>query len=634
MEAVMPSSRLLYLLSVLFIATPPLSAQPYRVPLIATTGGVYADTLWFGLHPAATDCIDSVLGEYELPPCPPVSVFDMRFADPRWGNPECYGQGIEVDIRSNLDPARTDTFRVRFQPGENGFPVTFSWPQLSPVFQHRMVLQDPFGGTLLHINMRAQGSVAVDETGLSELLIIAGGPFVDLAPEVITALPHQVSYGSAALTGTVVPHGNESEAWFEWGGSPAFGNSTPPVGVGAGSIPVFLAQHVQGIYSGTHYYRLVVENDWGRVYGQTRSFLSSSSSFVQTMIGLTVSDTAGHDQDLWAGIHPSATGCMDLELAEFFMPPLPPAAMFDARFTDPRNTTGSCFDAGLGVDFRRQYPAQQADTFQITVQANPADYPLRFSWGPELTDYVSPSLRLLDAYGGLAINVDMRTQQSAVVMDPAIRSFRIVAGASFLFGAPAVLTYPAQYVTGSSAQFRGAVNPRGSSTQCRFEWGTTTGYGHTTPWQSVGGDTSLIGLSQTMLGLTTATEYHYRVSAENAQGSVSGPEQAFTTDATTDVDGPAALPAAFALFQNYPNPFNPQTMITFGIPAGASGRGGRASLRVHDMLGREVSVLWDGEIEPGRHSLVFDAAGLPSGVYVCRLIAGGGSASMKMVLLR
>lgn len=92
--------------------------------------------------------------------------------------------------------------------------------------------------------------------------------------------------------------------------------------------------------------------------------------------------------------------------------------------------------------------------------------------------------------------------------------------------------------------------------------------------------------------------------------------------------GPGA-PAAFTLHQNYPNPFNPSTEIRFTLPERS-----RASLKVFDLLGREVATLAGGEMPAGDHTVRWNAAGAPAGVYVYRLVAGRHSGSGKMILLK
>lgn len=74
---------------------------------------------------------------------------------------------------------------------------------------------------------------------------------------------------------------------------------------------------------------------------------------------------------------------------------------------------------------------------------------------------------------------------------------------------------------------------------------------------------------------------------------------------------------SFTLEQNYPNPFNPTTTIHFTLPHREYGM-----LKVFDMLGREAATLVNEELNSGEHSVVFDAKGLPSGVYFYQLRAG------------
>ena len=91
----------------------------------------------------------------------------------------------------------------------------------------------------------------------------------------------------------------------------------------------------------------------------------------------------------------------------------------------------------------------------------------------------------------------------------------------------------------------------------------------------------------------------------------------------------APLPMAISLSQNYPNPFNAITEITFTLPKTQP-----VSLRIYDVLGREVAVLVNEMKTAGEHRVTFDASGLASGVYLCRIEAGGMMQTRKIVLLR
>ena len=97
---------------------------------------------------------------------------------------------------------------------------------------------------------------------------------------------------------------------------------------------------------------------------------------------------------------------------------------------------------------------------------------------------------------------------------------------------------------------------------------------------------------------------------------------------TTSV-GQASLPSTFRLEQNYPNPFNPITNIGFRIADF-----GFVSLKVFDVLGREVVTLVNENLSAGSYEATFDAKGLASGVYLCRLTSGGQSLSRKLTLTK
>lgn len=88
-------------------------------------------------------------------------------------------------------------------------------------------------------------------------------------------------------------------------------------------------------------------------------------------------------------------------------------------------------------------------------------------------------------------------------------------------------------------------------------------------------------------------------------------------------------PKEFGLMQNYPNPFNPATNIDFRIA-----NSGMVSLKVYDILGREVKTLVNQQIKPGEYEVSFDASNYPSGVYFYRLQAQGFVQTEKMVLLK
>ena len=91
----------------------------------------------------------------------------------------------------------------------------------------------------------------------------------------------------------------------------------------------------------------------------------------------------------------------------------------------------------------------------------------------------------------------------------------------------------------------------------------------------------------------------------------------------------AAVPADFRLEPNYPNPFNPATTMPFVLA-----RAGHVSLTVYDLLGRRVATLVDGVRPAGRQAVVWEAGGLPGGVYLARLRAGAFTQTRTLTLLK
>lgn len=137
----------------------------------------------------------------------------------------------------------------------------------------------------------------------------------------------------------------------------------------------------------------------------------------------------------------------------------------------------------------------------------------------------------------------------------------------------------------------------------------------------------------------SAGSYEVRLLARNASGADTLLRSCAVTvtPAVAVMEQPAG-PAGFSLAQNYPNPFNPATVIQFSVHKenGETAQGGEVlvQLSVYDLLGREVRVLVNGVLPEGPHTVLFDGAGLPSGVYFYRLQAGGTMLQRRMMLVR
>jgi hypothetical protein len=89
------------------------------------------------------------------------------------------------------------------------------------------------------------------------------------------------------------------------------------------------------------------------------------------------------------------------------------------------------------------------------------------------------------------------------------------------------------------------------------------------------------------------------------------------------------IPEIFSLSQNYPNPFNPSTVIRFQLSVA-----GNASLKIIDLLGREIATLVNEKLDAGTYKVDWNASEFPSGVYFYRLTAEGYGETRKMLLIR
>jgi hypothetical protein len=142
--------------------------------------------------------------------------------------------------------------------------------------------------------------------------------------------------------------------------------------------------------------------------------------------------------------------------------------------------------------------------------------------------------------------------------------------------------------------------------------------------------------------ITERRLYHYRLRQVDLDGTSHFTGAiAINVSSVTSVD--ESVPHVFQLQQNYPNPFNPATHIRFsvrgsGFEENGSGfkvQGSNAvTLKVYDMLGREVRTLVNEYLQPGNYEVTFNAEGLASGVYLYRLTTSGFTETKRMMLMR
>lgn len=104
---------------------------------------------------------------------------------------------------------------------------------------------------------------------------------------------------------------------------------------------------------------------------------------------------------------------------------------------------------------------------------------------------------------------------------------------------------------------------------------------------------------------------------------------AYDPDEYTSVDESPSSPISFKLYQNYPNPLTKATTITWQLPNHAP-----VILKVYDFTGRVIKTLVNENQSPGEHQVIFNAEGLPAGVYFYQLTVNGLVQTKKMILLK
>jgi photosystem II stability/assembly factor-like uncharacterized protein len=130
--------------------------------------------------------------------------------------------------------------------------------------------------------------------------------------------------------------------------------------------------------------------------------------------------------------------------------------------------------------------------------------------------------------------------------------------------------------------------------------------------------------------LTSNVRYYWRARASNAGGI--GPWSEtwnFTTGAIGINIISSNIPKEFKLYNNYPNPFNPYTKIRFDVPKPTQAR-----LTIYDLLGREMTEIFNLNIQPGTYEVTWNAANYASGVYLYRLVTEENTDIKKMVLVK
>ncbi|MCP4369267.1 MAG: hypothetical protein GY797_14300, partial [Deltaproteobacteria bacterium] len=299
-----------------------------------------------------------------------------------------------------------------------------------------------------------------------------------MPPTATTDAATAIGTTSATMNGTVNANGLNTTVAFEWGFTTAYGvtdSATPNVVAGSTNTPVAFSPGTL-IPNTTYHYRVVAQSAGGTIFGADRSFTTHATPTVTTNIASSVT-TAG--------------------------------AVLNGMVNAINQSTTVTFEYGTTTAYGTTVTADQSPVSGNTDTA------------------------VSKAISGLTLNTTYHYrvvgQNASGTSHGADRTFTTSAPA-----APTATTNAATSVVVSGATLNGTVNANNNSTTVTFEYGTTVAYGTVvTADQSPVTGSSSTAVSKAVTGLSNNTTYHFRVVAQNGNGTTNGADMTFTTGALT-----------------------------------------------------------------------------------------------------
>lgn len=402
---------------------------------------------------------------------------------------------------------------------------------------------------------------------------------------IVTEYATGVATNAAALRATVFPDGKATTAWFEWGETPALGNSTTARPMGSGTQPVALSEPLAHLtVAQTYYYRAVAAASGSTSRGDAKYFVTH----------VPVAGTALEFDGDGDTVEIDETDAPESFTVEMWVRPDTTAdgQVFISRHTASRGRVFSLgYDrggvyvrlAGLGAfggakttDYQHlavTVAKTGAATSQITVYRNGA-----LLWQKSLASVAGTTpggWSVGQEWNGATAGGFLRGQVDEVRLWSTVRSqkqiqdnvYRRIEGTEsglrvYLrlddgsgvtpvdtrrgiptlmhglprwvpsdapIGIPLIATRAATNVTSSNARLNGTVNPNGQQTRYWFEWGTTPDLGNTTLVGDLPGGTAAQTVTANLTGLLSGTTYYARLVATNPRDTAQGESVAFTT---------------------------------------------------------------------------------------------------------
>jgi phosphodiesterase/alkaline phosphatase D-like protein len=305
-------------------------------------------------------------------------------------------------------------------------------------------------------------------------------------PGVLTGGASQITASAAKLSASINPKGSPTRYRFQYGLTAQYRSATPLQEIGAGTTTKTGSAQIQNLQPGTIYhYRVVAMNLAGASYGQDRTFTTPGA-----------------------------------------VPPVVTTGAAGSITRTGARLAGTVNPKGLTTTYAFEYGATTAYGTRTTAT----------SAGSGATA-VAASADVSDLTAGTTYHYRITATNSAGTTVGPDRTFTTTAPAP----APTATTGAAAYVAQTYAQLNATINPRGTATTYRFEYGKTTALGSTTPEASAGTGTTAINRMTEVNDLEPKTTYYYRVVATSSAGTTVGLTRSFKT---LDTTGPLATTGA------------------------------------------------------------------------------------------
>ena len=313
------SIKFCILFCLLFFLCSSLLANSWNASLKIYNGAGLCDTLYFGTNPNGADSIVTSLGEVNLPPVPPTSVFDCRFLIGTVESSKLYLQDTISVVK---------TYIFQWQAGAGGYPITIKWSK-NQLGKGKFQISDAFNGMFVPTTDMRSDTVLIIPSQLSYItqLIIkvtpstssSIGPILQKIPaqQIYTGQKFPVIYLDNYVTDLGTPV-NE----LTW-------NVTTNKPLNA---IVYKDSHIEVYYPvgwiGSQMVNIYVTDPLGNRDSNSVQFSILQDGEVQWDIPIIVTDNNNNSDTVYFGIAPNATDTIDSQLGEKNLPPLPPVGSF------------------------------------------------------------------------------------------------------------------------------------------------------------------------------------------------------------------------------------------------------------------------------------------------------------------